>query len=230
MIGLPFNSPFLYNTSSSTEAFNINIVLTNHVFSIVSEHETEVKTTSTSSFIIFDKEMYSICTCLGSQLLCLWSDDMWNLKINTCFIYNFFFPSPTPAPNLLLIQAPDRHGITPLISACYENHIACVKLLLEKVGDLNPHNQLVCMCTNMPRCPSPLNVCWCVRGFVWVMSADEVTHWTKGPLTYRRGGGAGMSIEYDTVLLFTSCCFFCLFVLAVSSKGAQTFAPFRIMA
>lgn len=31
-------------------------------------------------------------------------------------------------------QAPDKHGLTPLISACFEGHTSCVKVLLEKVG------------------------------------------------------------------------------------------------
>lgn len=34
----------------------------------------------------------------------------------------------------LFLQATDKHGLTPLICACLENHVACVKLLLEKVG------------------------------------------------------------------------------------------------
>lgn len=34
----------------------------------------------------------------------------------------------------LLPQAPDKHGFTPLMSACFEGHVSCVKLLLEKVG------------------------------------------------------------------------------------------------
>lgn len=36
--------------------------------------------------------------------------------------------------HLLRPQAPDKHGLTPLISACYEGHASCVKVLLEKVG------------------------------------------------------------------------------------------------
>uniref|UniRef100_A0A3Q2PWR2 Myotrophin n=1 Tax=Fundulus heteroclitus TaxID=8078 RepID=A0A3Q2PWR2_FUNHE len=31
------------------------------------------------------------------------------------------------------VNATDKHGITPLISACYEGHLPCVKMLLEKV-------------------------------------------------------------------------------------------------
>ncbi|MGH0163225.1 UNVERIFIED_CONTAM: hypothetical protein FKN15_057713 [Acipenser sinensis] len=31
------------------------------------------------------------------------------------------------------INAPDKHGITPLLSATYEGHVTCVKLLLSKV-------------------------------------------------------------------------------------------------
>ncbi|MEQ2218768.1 hypothetical protein XENOCAPTIV_007890 [Xenoophorus captivus] len=30
-------------------------------------------------------------------------------------------------------QVPDKHGLTPLISACYEGHLQCVKILIEKV-------------------------------------------------------------------------------------------------
>lgn len=30
----------------------------------------------------------------------------------------------------------DKHGLTPLMYACMEKHVACVKLLLEKVGAL----------------------------------------------------------------------------------------------
>ncbi|XP_007445460.2 myotrophin, partial [Python bivittatus] len=31
------------------------------------------------------------------------------------------------------INAPDKHSITPLLSAVYEDHMSCVKLLLSKV-------------------------------------------------------------------------------------------------
>uniref|UniRef100_G1NKQ0 Uncharacterized protein n=1 Tax=Meleagris gallopavo TaxID=9103 RepID=G1NKQ0_MELGA len=31
------------------------------------------------------------------------------------------------------INAPDKHNITPLLSAVYEGHVSCVKLLLSKV-------------------------------------------------------------------------------------------------
>uniref|UniRef100_A0A3B4GQI2 Myotrophin-like n=1 Tax=Pundamilia nyererei TaxID=303518 RepID=A0A3B4GQI2_9CICH len=34
------------------------------------------------------------------------------------------------------INAPDKHGFTPLMTACFEGHLSCVKLLLEKVGAL----------------------------------------------------------------------------------------------
>uniref|UniRef100_A0A8C7QB63 Myotrophin n=1 Tax=Oncorhynchus mykiss TaxID=8022 RepID=A0A8C7QB63_ONCMY len=34
------------------------------------------------------------------------------------------------------VNAPDKHGITPLLSATYEGHLTCVKILLEKV---TPH-------------------------------------------------------------------------------------------
>ncbi|KAM4614934.1 myotrophin [Polymixia lowei] len=30
------------------------------------------------------------------------------------------------------IDAPDKYGITPLLSAIYEGHVSCVKILLEK--------------------------------------------------------------------------------------------------
>ncbi|KAM8739646.1 myotrophin [Acanthopagrus latus] len=33
------------------------------------------------------------------------------------------------------VNAVDKHGLTPLMSACYENHISCVKVLLEKGAD-----------------------------------------------------------------------------------------------
>ncbi|TNM91619.1 myotrophin [Takifugu rubripes] len=33
------------------------------------------------------------------------------------------------------VNATDKHGLTPLICACLENHVACVKLLLEKGAD-----------------------------------------------------------------------------------------------
>ncbi|XP_020934146.1 myotrophin isoform X1 [Sus scrofa] len=32
------------------------------------------------------------------------------------------------------INAPDKHHITPLLSAVYEGHVSCVKLLLSKAG------------------------------------------------------------------------------------------------
>lgn len=35
------------------------------------------------------------------------------------------------------VNAPDKHGITPLLSACYEGHVSCVKILLEKGADKN---------------------------------------------------------------------------------------------
>ncbi|XP_034529661.1 myotrophin [Notolabrus celidotus] len=33
------------------------------------------------------------------------------------------------------INATDKHGFTPLICACYESNVACVKVLLEKGAD-----------------------------------------------------------------------------------------------
>lgn len=33
------------------------------------------------------------------------------------------------------INAPDKHGLTPLMSACYEGHTSCVKILLEMGAD-----------------------------------------------------------------------------------------------
>ncbi|KAG7225632.1 hypothetical protein INR49_005038 [Caranx melampygus] len=30
------------------------------------------------------------------------------------------------------VNAPDKHGLTPLISACFEGHTSCVKVLLDK--------------------------------------------------------------------------------------------------
>lgn len=41
---------------------------------------------------------------------------------------------PSDEYTLVFVQATDKHGLTPLICACLENHVACVKLLLEKVG------------------------------------------------------------------------------------------------
>lgn len=42
-----------------------------------------------------------------------------------------------------ILQAPDKHGITPLLSATYEGHLACVKILLEKVHmDVDSHNSV----------------------------------------------------------------------------------------
>lgn len=35
------------------------------------------------------------------------------------------------------VNASDKHGLTPLIYACYENHVPCVKLLLEKGAKTN---------------------------------------------------------------------------------------------
>ena len=34
----------------------------------------------------------------------------------------------------LFLQLPDKHGITPLLAAIYEDHMECVKLLLAKVN------------------------------------------------------------------------------------------------
>nr|XP_056703402.1 myotrophin-like [Euleptes europaea] len=33
------------------------------------------------------------------------------------------------------VNAPDKHSITPLLSAVYEDHLSCVKLLLSKGAD-----------------------------------------------------------------------------------------------
>ncbi|KPP66106.1 myotrophin-like, partial [Scleropages formosus] len=33
------------------------------------------------------------------------------------------------------VNAHDKHGITPLLSATYEGHLACVRILLEKGAD-----------------------------------------------------------------------------------------------
>ncbi|XP_023592920.1 myotrophin [Trichechus manatus latirostris] len=33
------------------------------------------------------------------------------------------------------VSAPDKHHITPLLSAVYEGHVSCVKLLLSKGAD-----------------------------------------------------------------------------------------------
>ena len=35
--------------------------------------------------------------------------------------------------SLILLQLPDKHGITPLLAAVYEDHEECVKILIEKV-------------------------------------------------------------------------------------------------
>ncbi|TKS90635.1 Myotrophin [Collichthys lucidus] len=34
------------------------------------------------------------------------------------------------------VNASDKHNLTPLLTACFENHLSCVKVLLEKVGTL----------------------------------------------------------------------------------------------
>uniref|UniRef100_A0A671T9K6 Myotrophin n=1 Tax=Sinocyclocheilus anshuiensis TaxID=1608454 RepID=A0A671T9K6_9TELE len=36
---------------------------------------------------------------------------------------------------MLELCAPDKHSITPLLSATYEGHVTCVKILLEKGAD-----------------------------------------------------------------------------------------------
>ncbi|XP_045928169.1 myotrophin [Micropterus dolomieu] len=41
------------------------------------------------------------------------------------------------------VNAPDKHGLTPLISACFEGHLSCVKVLLEKVGTFFEHAQII---------------------------------------------------------------------------------------
>ncbi|XP_010176608.2 myotrophin, partial [Antrostomus carolinensis] len=38
------------------------------------------------------------------------------------------------------INAPDKHNITPLLSAVYEGHVSCVKLLLSKMSPENRTN------------------------------------------------------------------------------------------
>ena len=51
------------------------------------------------------------------------------------------------------LQLPDRHGITPLLAAIYEDHEECVKFLIEKVCSY------MCVCTH---------ACVCVRACVCV--------------------------------------------------------------
>lgn len=86
---------------------------------------------------------------------------------------------------VVLPQATDKHGLTPLICACLENHVAGVKLLLEKVGAE-----------------------WCR----WFHRSDEPRRRTKGPLTLLCGGGGGdgMSTERAAapppLLLLTGFC------------------------
>lgn len=80
---------------------------------------------------------------------------------------------------LVFVQATDKHGMTPLVCACYENQVACVKLLLEKVGVVLAH---------------------------LATSADELTRRTKGPLTQLCTGREGMSTKRYAAPL--SPCFF----------------------
>lgn len=119
-------------------------------------------------------------------------------------------------PYSLPLQAPDKHGLTPLISACFEGHLSCVKVLLEKVGTLmwacihacmhihasTHRNALVSFthqCMLMCQRLHVSHECW------WGNSLD------KGLLTQSCGGCAGMFIEHHSIAavhLFCVClCF-----------------------
>lgn len=46
----------------------------------------------------------------------------------------------------LIFQKPDKHGISPLLAAVWENHLEAVKLLLSKVSIIN-YSQISLLCT-----------------------------------------------------------------------------------
>lgn len=96
------------------------------------------------------------CTGRRTSARCISPSENWYLQITRLFffffkqefksvtIYNLCFPSRDQKSSSshsflsppLLPQAPDKHGFTPLMTACFEGHLSCVKLLLEKVGAL----------------------------------------------------------------------------------------------
>lgn len=47
----------------------------------------------------------------------------------------------------IISQAPDKHHITPLLSAVYEGHVSCVKLLLSKVRSITFYYLFHCCVT-----------------------------------------------------------------------------------
>lgn len=142
-------------------------------------------------FYFFPFFLGCVSLCLNVWLVplpSLWSD-FWVFYLkNLCF----------------LTQVLDNHGLTPLSFACYENHCDCVKFLLEKVGALLSalsSNASARRSTPVTPPPNPHHPqCLFVSEAV---SADEVTHRTKAPLTECCGGCAGMSIEHNTALPFT---------------------------
>lgn len=68
--------------------------------------------------------------CAGS-LLC--GSGLTNFGCDVHAGYTFLFAVPF---FYFLIQAEDKYGITPLLTAIFEGHANCVKALLEKVGSL----------------------------------------------------------------------------------------------
>lgn len=60
----------------------------------------------------------------------------WYVKLFSKNSFSCFFISHSCLSYPLHLQAPDKHGLTPLMAACFEDHLSCVKVLLEKVGSL----------------------------------------------------------------------------------------------
>ncbi|MBN3301141.1 MTPN protein, partial [Amia calva] len=70
------------------------------------------------------------------------------------------------------VNAPDKHNITPLLSATYEGHIECVKILLSKVRLSSLFQSHLCCATyhlgelihvlhHFPKTGNAANVLWC---------------------------------------------------------------------
>lgn len=69
-----------------------------------------------------------------------------------------------------------------------------------------------------------LTACLCVRASTWAMSADEVTNWTKDPLTQSCGGCAGMfignhTVSFAAIHLFCVCDFKAVSFIDAQSKS-----------